>query len=377
MPRNLDWNRAASSRANLPKVAEAMLEGLAAPPRSRGGGDSMAQRVLAIRSRAGKLHGFAASNRVAFQSSCTEALNLALSGCLQPGNVVVTSRLEHNAVLRPLERLRQTKALQIREVGFDKKGFLRLEELEKKLQGAHWLVLTAASNVLGTIQPLSDACALAQANDTRILLDLAQASGQTPIALDDWGVSVAATGGHKGLHGPTGIGLLFCAQDCTPAPFLAGGTGTHGATLSMPTETPDCWEAGTANLPGILGLGAALEQFQQGLPDFGPVRGHLAQLEDHFRQRKDVQVLPQGRTDWNKRLPILSLLPRSTSPDLLEMDLAQRGLLVRGGLQCAAQACLDLGAPQGVLRISPPAEASAEDFTWARDTLDQSLDSLV
>ncbi len=373
MPRTLDWNRAASSRANLPEVAAAMAEGLVAPPSGRGGDGSMARRILAIRSSAGRLHGFGAADRVSFQSSCTQALNLALAGSVPADAVVVTSRLEHNSVLRPLERLRRERSLEIREVGFDAHGFLRLSELEKKLSGADWLVLTAASNVLGTVQPVAEACNLAQASGTRILLDLAQASGQVELSLDAWGVHLAATGGHKGLHGPPGIGLLFCAPDFTPDPLLAGGTGTHGASLDMPTETPTLWEAGTPNLPGILGLGAALKRLHAGLPDFGSVRHGLAHLEDSLRRRPDVQVFPLAETTWDQRLPILSFLPRAIPSEILELDLAQRGLLTRGGLQCSAPACIDLGAPRGLLRLSPPLATTEEEFSWGLTTIESAL----
>lgn len=378
MPVLRAWNQAASCSPPAPGVAEAMVAGLLAPSPARGqqGGES-AQRLLAIRARAARLFGFGAPERVVFTPGCTWGLNLAVLGGVKPGETVLTSALEHNALARPLEAARR-RGVQVEVLDFDAHGSLRPEEWDARLaRGAEWIAISIASNLLGTIQPWEEICALARRHGARVILDLAQGGGQVPVRLDEHGCAYAAVSGHKGLRGPRGVGLLFVAPGEDPEPWILGGTGTEGALLDMPATWPQRFEPGTPNLPGIFGLGAALEWLEAHPPDLAPVRARLAALESWCRARADLQVLPSEPPAWERRLPVLALRPLRVAPELLAAALGAQGVEVRSGAVCTSRVLPALDITGGILRLSPPLDAGDDDFALVRNLLAEALDALA
>ena len=375
----LNWNRAASAGEPAPGVAEAVLDGLRAGSPGRGASDGGAgERRRAARARLARLLGSSHPGGVAFGPGATFALNLALHGLVQPGQTVLTTRLEHNAVLRPLEALRRRGA-EVVQARFDAHGFVDPAEWERLL-AAHrpaWAVVCLASNVIGTIQPLAELGPLARAAGAGVIADLAQGAGQIPVAFDAWGLSAAAVAAHKGLGGPRGIGALLLARDCAPEPLLQGGTGTHGASREMPAEMPGRYEAGTPNLPGIYGLEAAVRRLEAGLPDLGPARAGLSALEEKLRAETGWRPLPAAGAPWERRLPVLALDHPAVPVAAAAAYLAQLGVHVRGGLQCAPDVCADSGAPRGVLRLSPPLDADEAQFARVAAALRETEEALA
>lgn len=368
MPVPLRWNQAATSSEPAPGVAEAMLEGLGTPPPGR---------VAAIRAAAGRLFGFAHPERVVFTPGATWGMNLAVHGAIRPGERVLSSALEHNALARPLETAR-AHGVRVEALGFDASGRLRVEEWEQRLgEGADWIALSIASNVLGTIQPWPEICALARRHGARVILDLAQGGGTLPVDLAACGAAYASVSGHKGLHGPRGIGLLFVAAGEEPEPWIQGGTGTEGALLQMPSALPQRLEPGTPNLPGILGLGAAVEWCAAHAPDLAPIRARLAALDAWCREREDLRVLPPAAPPWEQRLPVLSLLPLRVPAQVLVEALASAGLEARAGLMCTSRLLPAFDAEAGVVRLSPPLAADDEEFARARTLLGDTLDAFA
>ncbi|RMH02734.1 MAG: aminotransferase class V-fold PLP-dependent enzyme [Planctomycetota bacterium] len=377
-PPPLNWNRAATCGEPAPGVAEAMLEGLVAGTPGRGGdGDRAAERLRRARGRLARLLGFAHPERVVFGPGATFALNQALHGCVRPGQRILTTRLEHNAVLRPLEVLRAA-GCQVRQVPFAEDGRIDPSAWEEAC-GAfqpHWAVIGLASNVLGTIQPLPELAAAARRAGARVVADLAQGAGQIEVRCDDWGLDLAAVAGHKSLRGPRGVGALLVAPKLQPRPLIQGGTGVLGHRREMPPELPIALEAGTPNLPGIFGLERALAWLEEHPPALGPVRRRLAALEEDLRADPRWEVLPRRPVPWDRRLPVLSLLGRGFPVQEAAAYLAQLGIHVRAGLQCAPDVCADLGARRGVLRLSPPIEAGEEEFTRVRAALAETAEVL-
>lgn len=373
------WNRAATSGDPFPGVEQAMIEGLHAPPSARGSfGKATADRIQGIRGRAARLFGFSHPDRVIFVPGCTWGLNLAVHGAVRPGHVVLTTALEHNALSRPLEAARRAGA-QVEVLPIDASGRMRLETLEARLRlgGVDWLAFAIASNVLGTVEPFAEACVLARAHGARILLDLAQGGGSLPLRLDDLGVSYAAVSGHKGLHGPRGIGLLFVGPQEQPETWVQGGTGTEGMLIEMPRELPQRLEPGTANYPGIFGLGAALEWLERHPPELAAIRARLARFDAWCRARADLEVLPPSPPPWTERLPVLALRPRAVPPEVLVQALAQGGLDVRAGTMCTSRVLPSFGLSGGVVRFSPAPETEDAEFEAVRALLEQCLDELV
>lgn len=379
MPRLINWNRAATSADPFPGVAEALLEGLHAPPSSRGlQGQATAERIFAIRARAARLFDFSHPSRVIFTPSCTHGLNVAVQGGIRPGQTVLTTAVEHNSLTRPLEAARR-RGVQVEVLPVDRSGRWRLADLEARLHagGVDWLACAAASNVLGIVQPFAAACALARQAGVKVILDLAQGGGLLPISLDRLGVSYAAISGHKSLHGPRGIGLLFVGPEENPDPLVSGGTGSEGALLDMPRELPQRLESGTSNYPGIFGLGAALAHLERHPADLAPVRARLAELDAWCRAQAGLEVLPAEPPPWSERLPVLALRPRAVPAEVFVQFLGDAGLDARAGTMCTSRLLPGLGVTGGVVRLSPAPAAPAEEFTQVREILSNALRELA
>jgi selenocysteine lyase/cysteine desulfurase len=375
----LNWNRAATSADPYPGVEQAMIEGLHALPHDRGpDGSTTAERIYAIRARAARMFGFPNPERVLFTPGATYGLNLAVQCGIADGSRVLTTAYEHNAMTRPLHAARD-RGVRMDILPFDASGMLRLDALESALAegDVDWLALGVASNTLGTIQPFAEACAMARAAGAKVILDMAQGGGQVPIDLQALDASYASIAGHKSLHGPRGIGMLFVAPGEDPPSFLHGGTGTEGTMFEMPAHYPEHLETGTSNYPGIFGLGAALAWLEKHPDDLAPIRGHLAKFEAWCLAHPALEVLPTKAPSWDRRLPVLALKPIGIPPTVLVDVLAGQGLLVRSGSMCTTGVLPSFSAEEGLVRLSPPTDADAAEFAHARELFEQALQVLA
>lgn len=378
MAEPLNWNRAATAAEPAPGVPEALLEGLYAVDPARGSGKFQARRDE-VRRLAAELFGFSAPERVVFTSGATMGLNQAIHAIPQ-GAYVLATELEHNASLRPLEAARIEERIDLDFLGFASDGRVRLADLASKMAThkgrERWLFLSLASNLLGTVQPVEEIAAWCQAEQVRLVLDMSQGGGQVPVHLDRWQPSYATVAGHKGLHGPQGVGLLFVGRDAPIKPLIYGGTGRHGESLSPPDDLPGCLEAGTPNLPGIFALGAALTWRLAQPADLSSARAALAWVEDALCDDPRVQVVPSDPPPWEQRLPVLSLRFGDFPPEVIASELAQHGLYARAGMMCAALAPAAAGVASqgGVLRLSPPESTEQADAERALALIRQSLD---
>lgn len=374
----LSWNEATTAASPAPGVAEAMQEGLLAPAPGRGAsGDASSRRIAAIRSRAAALFRFPHPDHVVFTPGCTHGLNMAVLGAVSDGSRVITTELEHNAVRRPLLRS-QGRGVEVLSLAYGADGRIDLAELEMELARAptNWLAITLASNVFGTIQPVREAAGLAAAAGARVLLDAAQGGGILPLALDDWQIDLCSVAGHKALRGPRGTGLLFVRPGTPIEPVLLGGTGTQGALEGMPAEFPTCLEPGTPNLPGIYGLGAALDHLAANPVDLTRQRSLCAALETRLRTDGRYRLHPEAPPAWSDRLPVLALTLTAAPPSILTAHLLAAGLDVRGGLLCAPGAA-GIGGDTGILRLSPHHASTEAEFKQAGDILLATADALA
>ena len=375
MQASLNWNRAATSADPFPGVEEALIEGLHALPADRGAhGPSTKERLLATRVRAAEIFGFSHPERVIFTSGATYGLNFAVRQGIADGAHVLASAVEHNSMLRPLHHARE-RGVTMEIMPFAANGRLDLDKLQAALATgkASWLSLCTASNTMGIVQPFEEACHMAQKAGVAVILDMSQGGGQIPIDLDSLGVAYAPIAGHKGLHAPRGIGLMFVGKDQNPQPLIHGGTGTEGTMLNMPTEYPGCLEAGTSNYPGMFAMGAALDWIANHPQDLNPIREKLARLETWCREQPGMEVLPQEPCDWSHRLSILALKPTDFPAEMMAQFMAQMGVIVRAGSMCTTQVLAAVHAEEGLLRLSPPLDATDEDFARVQEAMEQSL----
>ena len=293
---------------------------------------------------------------VVFTKNVTESLNLLLKGFVRPGDHILVSSMEHNAVMRPLVQM----GADFTRVPCDETGALRLEALERCLRpNTRAVVMTHASNVCGTVMPLAQVGAFCKAHGLKFFADCAQTAGVLDIDMQAMGLDAVAFTGHKGLLGPQGTGGLVLSEELaeTLPPFLAGGTGSVSHTEEMPRFLPDKFEPGTPNLPGLMGLRAGLLFLQK--TGLAAVRAHELALTGQFLQGLEpleaagrLRIL--GRRDIDNRTGVVSVQTPGMDEALAAAALEERfGILTRVGLHCAPAAHKTLGSyPAGSIRFS-------------------------
>ena len=298
--------------------------------------------------------------QVAMTFNCTHGLNVAIRTLVKPGERVVVSGFEHNAVVRPLHALGAKMMLAGRRL-FDWEDTLTAFEQALRT-GPKAAVFTHVSNVFGYILPVEELSALCRRYGVPFIVDAAQSAGSLPVRLKQWGADFVAMPGHKGLLGPQGTGLLLCGR--TPDPLLHGGTGSESIRRDMPDQLPDRMEAGTMNIPGIAGLAAGLRYIRrQGVESIG------------HREREQVKVLIAGLRRLGLRVfsgahqaGAVSFLPEADCEELAQ-KLAGKGIAVRAGLHCAPLAHESAGTLEtGTVRVSFGHDAAmAQTYGFIRE----------
>ena len=326
---------------------------------NRGGYDEAYQAeeiVLRTRQQLTELFHGPDCRNVVFTRNITESLNVLLKGFLKAGDHVLVSAMEHNAVMRPLIQLTE------QGVSFDRipcmaDGTLDVSAMDRLLrENTRAVVMLHASNVCGTLMPAETVGAFCHAHGLRFILDTAQTAGVFPIDMEAMHIDALAFTGHKGLLGPQGIGGFILQPDMVPLvqPLIAGGTGSISHEEQMPSFMPDRFEAGTMNLPGIMGLHAALRWLEQETID--AVRSHELELTERFLSGAlDIPCLRVvGRQDIAGRAGVVSVVPENADPALVADALGREyGIMVRVGLHCAPNAHKTLGTfPTGTIRFS-------------------------
>ncbi len=327
-----------------------------------------ARRIFRVRETLADFFGFTEPKRVVFTSNATQALNQALFGLLRPGDHVITSSLEHNAVFRPLWALAQ-QGLEITEVRVDpESNEFPLQDFEGSFKSNTKLVVTLhASNVTGTLFPVADIGRIARKNYVPYLVDAAQTAGVFPINMEEMNIDLLAFPGHKGLLGPQGTGGLIVREGIHLNPIMYGGTGSLSESDLQPEFFPDVLESGTLNSLGIAGLGAALEYLKKiGIEKIRKREQELCQyLIDGLMQIEGIKIY--GGLDAKTKAPIVSFNLKDVDSTIVGYVLEQEaGIIARSGLHCAphAHATLDT-LKQGVVRLSPSNYTTDEEIDTA------------
>jgi len=294
--------------------------------------------------------------RVIFTLNCTEALNLGLKGLLRPGDHVITSCIGHNSVVRPLRKLEQQGVKITRLPPCPETGVMSLHDIEEAItQETKLVVVTHASNVTGTIQPIEEYAVVARKYDLILMVDAAQTVGKYPIDVQASNIDLLALSGHKGLFGPPGTGVLYVGNRVDLDPLREGGTGSYSEQEEQPYLLPDRYESGTINSVGVSGLGAGLRYIlSEGLER---ISAHGQYLIDRLIEglANVPEVRLYGAKDRSKQAPIVSLNIEGYEPGEVGAILDQTfDVKVRTGLHCAPGAHRTLGTfPLGTVRLSP------------------------
>ena len=287
-------------------------------------------------------------DQVVFTFNATHGLNIAIHSLVSPGDKVLISGFEHNAVVRPLHHL----GAQILVAGtklFDPQDTLQSFEDGLK-SGVTAVICTHVSNVFGYILPVSQIAELCRMYHVPFILDASQSAGVLPVSLLKLQAAFIAMPGHKSLYGPQGTGLLLCGQH--PKPLLFGGTGSNSKDYAMPQFLPDLAEAGTHNVPGIAGLLAGIRYVQKvGLIEIAKKEvNFVKKMKDIFQGFPNIQYFS---SQSDSQSGVISWNIRGTDCETVSAALADRGVAVRGGLHCSPLAHQSAGTLEtGTVRIS-------------------------
>ncbi len=319
-----------------------------------------ARAVHECRERVAALLGCLRADHVAFAPNSTAALNTAINGLVGEGDRVVTTVLEHNSVLRPLNRLATERGVRVEHAGCDALGRLDMADLARLVApGTRAVVVTGASNVTGNAVDVATVASIAHAAGALCVVDASQSAGLLAIDMAAQGIDVVCFTGHKALMGPQGTGGLAVAEGVDVRPWNVGGTGVHSFDAMQPAGWPTRLEAGTLNGHGLAGLAASLAFIEEngGVAVMGA--HELAMARRLYEGVRDVSgVTVYG--DWPElgavaaRPGIVALnIEGLASAEVSDMLMQGWGIATRPGAHCAPLMHEALGTvEQGVVRFS-------------------------
>ena len=323
------------------------------------GGHGMARAASLLlyetREALAELFGIADANQLVFTYNATDAISMAVMGLADPGDSIVTTSMEHNAVARTL-RLAQSRGVTIHVVPCDSTGQLDMQAMAAAIrEKPKAVVMTHASNVTGTVMPVAEVGKLTKAQGVALMVDAAQTAGVEDIHVADMGIDILAFSGHKGLLGPQGTGGLYIHEAITVRPLRVGGTGSLSESDLQPEFMPDSLESGTPNTPGIAGLNAGVQFILQ----TGQTAIRAKEMELTGQLLAGLQAIPAasvyGRLELLGRTAVVSFtLKGQDSGQIAHLLDQQYAIACRSGLHCAPWAHKTIGTLKtGTVRLSP------------------------
>lgn len=312
-------------------------------------------------------------SHVIFTQNVTMSLNMVIKGLLKSGDHVLVSTMEHNAVMRPLTQLLDN-GITFDVIPCVVTGSIEIDAIESLIRpNTVAIIINHASNVCGTIQPIQLIGALCKAHNLHFIVDAAQTAGVIPINVKACHIDALCFTGHKGLLGPQGIGGIILTKEMaqTLIPLIAGGTGSFSHLETMPTHMPDAFEAGTLNLPGIIGLNEGLSYIESvGMKN---IRNHELALTKTFLEglRSITGVNIIGKQDILDRTAVVSITINGLDAASIAYELESNyHIMTRVGLHCAPRAHQTLGTySEGTVRFSFGYANSLEEVDMALSAL--------
>jgi cysteine desulfurase family protein len=313
-----------------------------------------------------------APERFVFTLNCTDALNMAFKGVIEPGDHVITTDLEHNSVSRPLRAMELAGKIALTRLKADAGGTIDPAAIAAAITPKTRLVaLTHASNVLGTVQPIAEVGRLVRAKGPLFLVDAAQTAGVLPIDLQAMHIDLLAFPGHKSLFGPTGTGALYVGPRAKVRVWREGGTGGDSSSETQPKEYPYFLEGGTPNVLGVAGLSAGLKWVtEQGLEK---IHRHEVELVERLWSRLEEQGTHEvfGHRDHARRVGTISFRSHTLPAPEVGAILDQAfDIAIRPGLHCAPYIHKSIGTfPDGAVRVSPGPFNTTDEIDRLADAL--------
>jgi cysteine desulfurase / selenocysteine lyase len=312
------------------------------------------EMVKETRENLSDFFGIYESKRLIFTFNDTLAINMAIHGTLKPGDHVITTSYEHNAITRPLTKLSKC-GVEVTILDGNLKGEISFDELVKSIRPNTKIVAASfSSNVIGNIMPIAEIGKICRENNILFLVDAAQGAGLIKIDVEKMYIDLLAVPGHKSLYGPMGTGLLYIGERADVEDIFQGGTGTVSEDLEQPHSFPERYESGTSNAVGICGLNAGVNFIRKKGMD--TIRKHEEKLAniilDGLSEIKGVKILGE---DMKERLPVVAFNIRDVRSLKVSAMLDKKyDIATRGGLHCAGLFHKLAGTiKQGAVRVSP------------------------
>lgn len=315
---------------------------------------------------------------VIFTNNITTSLNVLINGCARTGDHIITSSMEHNSVLRPLMNLKESGVIELDIINADTFGFINVGDFKKAIKpNTKFIILTQASNVIGSIQPIKEIGLLCKKNNIHFILDTAQGAGVLNLDFNELNLSALAFTGHKSLFGPQGIGGFIISDELNKVckPYILGGTGSLSHSLVQPDFLPDKFESGTLNMPGIVGLMEGIHFIKsEGLNTIYEKNHSLRKtLVSGLRNIEGI-ILYEDINNENYTSCVSFNAENINTAELSFILDSDFGIKNRSGLHCAPLAHKTIGSfPTGTVRLSISYFNSKEDIEYTIDSLNKIL----
>lgn len=312
--------------------------------------------VLLTREKIADFFNYNKSENVIFTNNITSSLNILIKGILKENDHVISTTLEHNAVLRPLFECSNLLNINIDLVNSSKDGFINPIDIKDKINKNTKLVIVShASNVIGSIQNIEEIGAICKENNIFFIVDTAQTAGMIKVDMHQCNANAIAFTGHKSLLGPQGIGGFIIDDSLNDActSIFSGGTGSLSHSLTQPNFLPDKFECGTLNSPGIVGLSNSIDFInKEGLETIYSKNFYLrSKLYEGMLNIDGIKLY--GNTDFSKYTTCISFNYKNFDPAEVSYFLECNGIKTRSGLHCAPLAHKSIGSyPGGTIRFS-------------------------
>lgn len=360
-------DNAATSFPKAPGIAEEMASFLEKdclnPNRTESGrAFELFEKVYSVREKLAELYGHDNPASVVFTRSVTESLNWVIKGLLTPNDHVIVTSSEHNAVMRPLVQC----GIPFSRIPADKEGYSFLETVDSLVRpNTKAMIVNACGNVSGHVDDVGALAEIAKKHNLLFFVDSAQASPFIDLNMEELRAAGICFTGHKGFLGPEGIGGMVLRTDIALeiSPLIAGGTGSESDSEEIPHSLPDRLEAGTLNIPGILGLGKALEFVLEHREELARnMQAMTRKLYEGLVGIDGIKVVgaklnaDSRASDSNRRRTnVISIVSPKKDLAYISSQLLERcGIETRVGLHCSPAAHRTLGTfPEGTLRFSP------------------------
>lgn len=302
-------------------------------------------KIYETRTKICKFFNCTDETKVIFTSNCTESANLVIKGVLGVGDHVVISSMEHNAVARPVYKVSKNGVeTDYAEVIFDDAD-ATVRSFERRIKkNTKLIVCTHASNVTGHVLPIEKIGELCKSKGVLFAVDCAQTAGILPIDVKKYNIDYLFVASHKGLYAPMGTGILI-AEKPIPETLKEGGTGTESMNLMQPSDTPERFESGTLNVPGIFGISAGID-FVNSKGVLNIYRHELELAKAFYNGLKQIGgiTMYSPYPEINKTVPTISFNINGISSIKTGELLAEHGIAVRSGLHCAPLAHKRVGS---------------------------------